>query len=196
MEKITVIGGGLAGCEAAYRIAKQGIPVDLWEMRPKKMTLIHQSGNLAELVCSNSLKSDLPDSSQGLLKREMRHMGSLLLDCAGMCSVPAGSALAVDRERFSQLVTEKIKEQPLITICEGEKTDFDEDGIVILATGPLTSDALSLRLAEFTGDEQLFFYDAVAPSVTFDSLNLNKVFKASRYGRGEDDYYNCTFNKV
>lgn len=195
MEKITVIGGGLAGCEAAYRIAQQGIPVDLWEMRPQKMTPVHQSGNLAELVCSNSLKSNLPDSSQGLLKQEMRRMGSLLLTCADQCSVPAGSALAVDREKFSAFVTKAIQDQPLITLHTEEKVDFPEEGIVIVATGPLTSDALSQKLAQFTGTEQMFFYDAVAPSVTLESLDLTKVFKASRYGRGEDDYYNCPFNK-
>ncbi len=195
MKKITVIGGGLAGCEAAYRIAQQGIPVDLWEMRPKKMTPAHQSGNLAELVCSNSLKSDLPDSAQGLLKREMRQMGSLLLSCADQCRVPAGSALAVDRERFSELVTETIQKHPLITLYQEERVDLPKEGVAIVATGPLTSEALSREISQFTGAEQLFFYDAVAPSVTLESLDLTKIFRASRYGRGEDDYYNCPFTK-
>ena len=195
MEKITVIGGGLAGCEAAYHIAKQGIAVDLWEMRPQKMTPVHQSGNLAELVCSNSLKSNLPDSAQGLLKQEMRKMDSLLLTCADKCSVPAGSALAVDRERFSELVTAEIQKESRITVHHEEMTELTADGITIIATGPLTSDALAEKIAAFTGSEQMFFYDAVAPSVTLDSLDLTRVFKASRYGKGEDDYYNCPFTK-
>ncbi len=195
MDKITVIGGGLAGCEAACRIARRGIPVELWEMRPQKMTPAHQTGNLAELVCSNSLKSDLPDSAQGLLKREMRRMDSLLLACAAQCSVPAGSALAVDRERFAQLVTEAIQANSLITVRTGEVTELPQEGIVIVATGPLTSGALSEKIAAFTGSEQFFFYDAIAPSVTLESLDLNRIFKASRYGRGEDDYYNCPFTK-
>ena len=136
MDRITVIGGGLAGCEAAYHIAQRGVAVDLWEMRPQKMTPVHQSGNLAELVCSNSLKSNLPDSAQGLLKREMRKMDSLLLACADQCCVPAGSALAVDRERFSQLVTAEIAKEPLITVHHEEMTELPADGIVIIVTGP------------------------------------------------------------
>lgn len=195
MDKITVIGGGLAGCEAANRIAKHGIPVELWEMRPEVNTPVHQTANLAELVCSNSLKSNLPDTSQGLLKNEMRKMDSLLLKCAELSRVPAGSALAVDREKFSDTVTKSIENIPLITILRKEITDIPDDGIVIIATGPLTSMTLSEKLAAFTGQDHLFFYDAVAPSITKESMDLTKIFKASRYGKGEDDYYNCPLNK-
>jgi len=194
MVQIDVIGGGLAGCEAAYALAQQGIPVTIWEMRPNKQTPVHQSGDLAELVCSNSLKSEQPDTAQGLLKREMRILGSLLLDCADMVRVPAGSALAVDRAKFSRLVTEKILQHPLITVRTQEMCSIPERPCII-ATGPLTSAAMAKALQEISGEENLYFYDAVAPTVTRASLDKEKIFKASRYGKGSADYYNCPMNK-
>lgn len=191
MLHINVIGGGLAGCEAAWQIARQGIKVRLWEMRPQQTTPVHNSADLAELVCSNSLKSELPDSAQGLLKSEMRMLGSLLLECADKCRVPAGSALAVDRQRFAQTVTQKIEQNPYIEIIRQEMTSIPAKEITIIATGPLTSDRFSQTINRITGEENLYFYDAVAPSVTLESLDHSIVFKASRYGKGEDDYYNC-----
>lgn len=192
---INVIGGGLAGSEAAFFLAEQGLKVKLWEMRPAQMTPVHRTANMAELVCSNSLKSDLPDTAQGLLKSEMRIMGSLLLQCAETAKVPAGSALAVDRDLFSELVTRRLREHSNITIINEEVTSLPTDEITVLATGPLTSDALSSVLKEYTGEENLHFYDAVAPSITEESLDKSIVFKASRYGKGSDDYYNCPFNQ-
>ncbi len=195
MKYINVIGGGLAGSEAAYLIASRGIPVHLFEMRPVKNTPVHQTGGLAELVCSNSLKSDLEDTAQGLLKQEMRLLGSLLLSCAQEVRVPAGSALAVDRKLFSEKVSEKISKMPNIEIIREEVTQIPGEGVSIIATGPLTSDTLTNRLQDLTGEGNLYFYDAVAPSITFDSIDLEKVFKASRYGKGSDDYYNCPLNQ-
>lgn len=192
---INVIGGGLAGSEAAFFLAEQGLKVKLREMRPAQMTPVHRTANLAELVCSNSLKSDLPDTAQGLLKSEMRIMGSLLLQCAETAKVPAGSALAVDRDLFSELVTRRLREHSNITIINEEITSLPADEITVLATGPLTSDALSSVLKEYTGEENLHFYDAVAPSITEESLDKSIVFKASRYGKGSDDYYNCPLNQ-
>lgn len=195
MQTINVIGGGLAGCEAAYRIARQGIKVKLWEMRPAKNTPVHLTADLAELVCSNSLKSDIANTAQGLLKREMRALGSLLLTCAEMAKVPAGSALAVDRRLFARIVTEEIEKQPLIEIIRQEATDIKPDGISIIATGPLTSDNMAQSLIELTGQDSLYFYDAIAPSVTLESLDKTVIYKASRYGKGTDDYYNCPLTK-
>ncbi|MGI6468805.1 MAG: methylenetetrahydrofolate--tRNA-(uracil(54)-C(5))-methyltransferase (FADH(2)-oxidizing) TrmFO [Syntrophomonadaceae bacterium] len=192
--QIDVIGGGLAGCEAAYALARQGIAVTIWEMRPDKQTPVHQSGDLAELVCSNSLKSEQPDTAQGLLKMEMRILGSLLLDCAEMVRVPAGSALAVDRVKFSRLVTERIRQHPLISVRREEAGSIPAHPCII-ATGPLTSEAMALALQEISGEENLYFYDAVAPTVTRASLDEQRVFKASRYGKGSADYYNCPMNK-
>ncbi len=195
MKFVNIIGGGLAGSEAAYLIASRGYRVRLFEMRPVKNTPVHQTGDLAELVCSNSLKSDLEDTAQGLLKQEMRLLGSLLLSCADEVRVPAGSALAVDRKLFSQLVTEKINSMINIEIIREEVSEIPAQGITIIATGPLTSDALACKLRELTGKENLYFYDAVAPSITFESIDQAKVFKASRYGKGTDDYYNCPMNR-
>ncbi|MEN6328293.1 MAG: methylenetetrahydrofolate--tRNA-(uracil(54)-C(5))-methyltransferase (FADH(2)-oxidizing) TrmFO, partial [Syntrophomonas sp.] len=195
MSVINVIGGGLAGCEAAYRLAREGFAVKLWEMRPDQMTPIHQSGNLAELVCSNSLKSELPDTAQGLLKQEMKILGSLLLECAGKCRVPAGSALAVDRELFASLVTAKIESEPNITLIRQEITKLPEDEVTIIATGPLTSENLCCDIQRITGEENLYFFDAVAPTVTAESLDKTRAFKASRYGKGTDDYYNCPMTR-
>jgi len=192
---VHVVGAGLAGCEAAYQIAQAGINVKLWEMRPGKMTPVHRSGHLAELVCSNSLKSDLIDTAQGLLKEEMRRMGSLLLFCADQAKVPAGSALAVDRELFSALVTSTIESHPRIEVVREEVIKLPLNSPTIIASGPMTSDKLFAELSRLSGEENLFFYDAVAPSVTMESLDKDKIFKASRYGKGTEDYYNCPMNR-
>ncbi len=192
---IKVIGGGLAGSEAAYQIAAAGIKVSLYEMRPGKMTPAHSSGDLAELVCSNSLKSDLIATAQGLLKSEMRALGSLTLECAEQSRVPAGSALAVERELFGRLVTERIESHPNITVIRQEVEAIDPNEIMVIATGPLTSDSLADELSRITGTENLFFYDAIAPSVTLESLDQGKVFKASRYDKGDSDYYNCPMDR-
>ncbi|NLG32726.1 MAG: methylenetetrahydrofolate--tRNA-(uracil(54)-C(5))-methyltransferase (FADH(2)-oxidizing) TrmFO [Syntrophomonadaceae bacterium] len=192
---INVIGGGLAGCEAAMRIANQGIRVKLWEMRPKRRTAVHKTSNLAELVCSNSLKSELETTAQGLLKREMRELDSLLLACAESARVPAGSALAVDPGKFSSLVTKLILENPRIEVVREEVLNLPKDEYCIIASGPLTSPGLAQTLQEETGEENLYFYDAVAPSVTLDSIDMNRVYKASRYNKGTPDYYNCPLNK-
>jgi methylenetetrahydrofolate--tRNA-(uracil-5-)-methyltransferase len=192
---VNIIGGGLAGCEAAHYIAARGIKVRLWEMRPQKPTEVHETGYLSELVCSNSLKSELQGTAQGLLKAEMRILGSLLLDCAEQTRVPAGSALAVDRIRFSQLVTQLIEANPLIEVIREEVLIIPEGEAVIIATGPLTSEEFWQHLQSITGNDNLYFFDAVAPSVTAASLNLKKIYRASRYGKGSDDYYNCPLQK-
>ncbi|HEX3011040.1 MAG TPA: methylenetetrahydrofolate--tRNA-(uracil(54)-C(5))-methyltransferase (FADH(2)-oxidizing) TrmFO [Syntrophomonadaceae bacterium] len=195
MDSINVVGGGLAGSEAAFFLAQRGIEVRLWEMRPKKMTPVHRTGNMAELVCSNSLKSELPSTAQGLLKHEMKIMGSLLLECAETARVPAGSALAVDRDFFSVLVTRRLENHPRITVINEELIQLPQGEITVVATGPLTSDSLSEVIKEHGGEENLHFYDAVAPSITEESINKDIAFKASRYGKGSDDYYNCPFNR-
>lgn len=192
---VAVIGAGLAGCEAAWALAQRGVAVTLYEMKPQKFSPAHHSSGFAELVCSNSLKAARLESAAGLLKAEMRKMGSLILDCADRCAVPAGGALAVDRNIFSALVTEKIRSHPMITVAEGEVQSLPETGEVIVATGPLTSDALSEAIAQKTGAERLSFYDAAAPIVEFSSVDMTKAFFAARYGRGEDDYINCPMNK-
>lgn len=190
-----VIGAGLAGCEAAWSLAQRGISVTLYEMKPQKFSPAHHNKGFAELVCSNSLKAARLESAAGLLKAEMRKMGSLILECADLCAVPAGGALAVDRDKFSAIITEKIRSHPLISVVEGELTNLPEDGELIVATGPLTSDALSEDIAKKTGVERLSFYDAAAPIVEFSSIDMTKAFFAARYGRGEDDYINCPMNK-
>ncbi|MBP1577357.1 MAG: methylenetetrahydrofolate--tRNA-(uracil(54)-C(5))-methyltransferase (FADH(2)-oxidizing) TrmFO [Oscillospiraceae bacterium] len=192
---VTVIGAGLSGCEAAWALAKRGVAVTLYEMKPKKFSPAHKNPGFAELVCSNSLKAARVESAAGLLKAEMRKMGSLLLECADKCAVAAGGALAVDRDEFSRLVTEAIRSNPLITVIEDEIEHIPEDGEVIIATGPLTSDALSKAIAEKTGSQHLSFYDAAAPIVEFSSVDMTKAFFAARYGRGDDDYINCPMNK-
>lgn len=193
---ITVIGGGLAGCEAAYHIASRGIRVRLFEMRPAKMTPVHRTGYLAELVCSNSLKSEDVGTAQGLLKAEMKKLGSLLLECAEPSRVPAGSALAVDREVFAARVTETVLSHPLIEVVNREVVELPAGGIVVAATGPLTSNRLAAAIRELTGEEHLFFYDAVAPIVTAESLNMEVIFRASRYGKGGEDYLNCPLSEA
>lgn len=195
LEAANVIGGGLAGCEAAYQLAIRGIPVRLWEMRPTKNTAAHRTGDLAELVCSNSLKSEAPDTAQGLLKQEMRSLGSLLLDCAREVRVPAGTALAVDRRLFSNQVTNHIINHPLIEVVRQEVDSIPASGLCIIATGPLTSDSLSRYLQEQNGEENLHFFDAIAPSILAESLDQNQVYRASRYGKGSADYLNCPMNK-
>ncbi|MEN6348098.1 MAG: methylenetetrahydrofolate--tRNA-(uracil(54)-C(5))-methyltransferase (FADH(2)-oxidizing) TrmFO [Syntrophomonas sp.] len=195
MQNINVIGGGLAGCEAAYRIANEGFAVKLWEMRPKNSTPVHQTSKLAELVCSNSLKSDLDNTAQGLLKREMRILNSLLLSCAEEARVPAGSALAVDRNVFSDVVSRKIMEHPGIEVVREEIKEIPASGVWIVATGPLSSEGICQSLQELSGEENLFFFDAVAPSITLESINTSKAYRASRYGKGSADYLNCPFNE-
>lgn len=192
-KKITVIGAGLAGCEAAWQLANAGIAVNLREMKPLKFTPAHKYKGFAELVCSNSLKASRINSAAGLLKEEMRRLGSLTVPCAEETAVPAGGALAVDREKFSDLVTEKITSHPLITVMQGEVQDIPE-GNVIIATGPLTSGGLAESIEKLCGG-YLSFYDAAAPIVTYESLDKEKIFFAARYGRGDDDYINCPFTK-
>ena len=195
MSAVTVIGAGLAGCEAAWALASRGVPVVLCEMKPHKYSPAHHSENFAELVCSNSLKAMRLGSAAGLLKAEMEHMGSIIIAAARESAVPAGGALAVDRDKFSCYITEKIKNHPLITVKYGEVTELPSEGDVIIATGPLTSDTLSDVIARYTGSEGLHFYDAAAPIVEKDSVDMTKAFYAARYGRGDDDYINCPMNK-
>ena len=190
---VKIIGAGLAGCEAAWQIANAGIQVELYEMKPKKFTPAHKYNGFAELVCSNSLKADRVNSAAGMLKEEMRRLGSVIMECAEATKVSAGGALAVDREKFSDMVTEKIRSHMNITVIEDEVTEIPE-GNVIVATGPLTSDALAESIKEVCGD-YLYFHDAAAPIVTYDSLDKEKVFFASRYGKGEADYINCPMEK-
>lgn len=194
MKEINIIGGGLAGCEAAYQIAKRGIKVKLFEMKPKKFSPAHSNKNLAEIVCSNSFKSNSITNACGLLKEELRRLDSLLIKCADLNKVPAGQALAVDREKFAEMVTENIKNNSNIEIINEEITKIPE-GITIIATGPLTSDALSEEISKVTGEEKLFFYDAAAPIVLKESINMEKAFTADRYGKGDSDYINCPMTK-
>jgi len=190
--KVTVIGAGLAGCEAAWQIVSRGIAVNLYEMKPTKQTPAHVSPDFAELVCSNSLRSDSLSNAPGLLKEEMRKLNSLIINCADKTRVPAGSALAVDRQKFSAMVTENIKNHPLINIIEREVTEIPKEGKVIIATGPLTSDNFANKLAQLFADEKfLSFYDAAAPIVSFDSIDMENAYFASRYGKGDADYINC-----
>lgn len=192
---IKVIGAGLAGCEAAWQIANRGIYVELYEMKPNKKTPAHHSENFAELVCSNSLKASRVASAAGLLKEEMRNLNSLLLMCADKCSVSAGGALAVNRDDFSAMVTEKIRNHPYITVVEKEINELPQDGICVIATGPLTSDTLADNIKEKFGGA-LSFFDAAAPIVTAESVDFDSAFFASRYDKGSgDDYINCPMNK-
>ena len=193
-KKVNVIGAGLAGCEAAFALAERGVKVSLYEMKPQKRSPAHHSDMFCELVCSNSLKAARIESAAGLLKEEMRRLGSITMQAAASTSVSAGGALAVDRDDFSAFVTEKIKSHPNITVFSQEVTEINFDDVTIIATGPLTSDALSMEIKKICGDS-LSFYDAAAPIVTRDSLDMSKVFAASRYGRGDDDYLNCPFNQ-
>lgn len=201
-EIVTVIGAGMAGSEAAWQAANRGAKVRLIEMRPVKMTPAHQTDRAAEIVCSNSFKSNLLTNASGVLKEEMRRLGSVIVGCADATAVPAGEALAVDREAFSEHVTERLAAHPNITLVREEAAEIPNDGPVIIASGPLTSDALAAKIGDLTGRYDLYFYDAVAPIVDASTIDYEKVFRASRYGKnsegtGEDDaaYLNCPFEK-
>lgn len=189
--EVIVVGAGLAGSEAAWQLAQQGIQVKLYEMRPVQSSPAHQTDQFAELVCSNSLRAGNIENAVGLLKEEMRRLGSLIMACADATAVPAGGALAVDRHLFSQMVTDKIKQHPQITVIHEEVKEIPREGTVIFASGPLTSPSLGETIKELTGIKDFYFYDAAAPIVSADSLNYDKVFAASRYDKGDADYLNC-----
>lgn len=191
MSSVVIVGGGLAGSEAAWQLAQRGVHVVLYEMRPARATPAHKTGQLAELVCSNSLKSNSPGTATWLLKEELRRAGSLLIRCADANAVPSGSALAVDREKFSQAVTEAVAGHPRIELRREELDEIPAEGLVLVATGPLTSDSLAASLCALTGAEHLAFYDAISPIVDAETLDLTRIFPASRYGRGGEDYLNC-----
>jgi methylenetetrahydrofolate--tRNA-(uracil-5-)-methyltransferase len=196
---VVVIGGGLAGCDAAWSAAREGARVALFEMRPVKSTPAHHTGNLAELVCSNSLKSNLPHTPAGLLKTEMRLLGSLVITAADRAAVPSGGALAVDRDVFAHEVTTGIQSHPLITLVREELVELPDDVPVVVATGPLTSDALAAEIQRLTSANELYFYDAAAPIIDADSIDRSIAFEASRYGKGQEDggvggYLNCPMN--
>ncbi len=193
-QTVTVVGGGLAGSEAAWQIARCGLKVRLYEMRPVRGTAVHRTGHLAELVCSNSLKSLALSTAHGLLKEEMKQLGSLILRCALERRVPAGQALAVDRDAFAEAVTRALEAEPNVTIIREEVREIPPDGIVILAVGPLVSESLAASIARFTGEDYLYFYDAISPVVLANSIDRSVVFAASRYGKGGDDYLNCPMN--
>jgi methylenetetrahydrofolate--tRNA-(uracil-5-)-methyltransferase len=195
MQSVKIIGAGLAGSEAAWQCARQGVAVELFEMRPVRSTPAHQAGDFAELVCSNSLKSDSENTAPWLLKEEMRRAGSLLLEIARQCAVPAGHALAVDRTTFAAKVTEAISREPLITVRREEVTHIDEGQLTIIATGPLTSDALSQEVARLSGASHLYFYDSISPIVEAESIDMAKVYLAARYDKGTADYINCPMSR-
>lgn len=192
---VTVIGAGLAGSEAAYQAAEHGATVHLYEMRKEKKTPAHHTDNFAELVCSNSLRANQITNAVGLLKEEMRQLNSIIMEAADKNAVPAGGALAVDRVPFSEYVTDKIRNHPNITVFDEEVTEIPEDGIVIIASGPLTSDALAQNIKAFNHDDGLYFYDAAAPIIAKESIDMNKVYLKSRYDKGEAAYLNCPMNK-
>lgn len=198
MVAIHVLGGGLAGCEAAWQIARAGLKCVLFEMRPVSGTPAHKTSNLAELVCSNSLKSESPDTAPWLLKEELRRLDSLLLSAAGKARVPGGHALTVDREIFAQEISSAVAENPLIEVRRQEATSVNSDAITIIATGPLTSSALAAEIAALTGTDRLYFYDSISPIVDAESVDMSIAFRASRYGKsldGSDDYVNCPFDR-
>jgi methylenetetrahydrofolate--tRNA-(uracil-5-)-methyltransferase len=196
---VQIIGAGLAGSEAAWQCARQGVAVELCEMRPLRSTPAHQTGDFGELVCSNSLKSDAENTAPWLLKEEMRRAGSLLMQIARQCAVPAGHALAVDRTTFAVQVTEAVSHEPLITVERREVTHLEEEidrgRITIIATGPLTSDPLAQEIARLSGASHLYFYDSISPIVEADSIDMAKVYRAARYDRGSADYINCPMSK-
>ncbi len=195
-KSIRIIGAGLAGSEAAWQCARRGVPVQLFEMRPVRSTPAHQTGNFAELVCSNSLKSDTENTAPWLLKEEMRRAGSLLMEIARQTAVPAGHALAVDREKFAEAVSAAIEREPLIELVREEAIRIDEnDGLTIIATGPLTSDALSREIRRLSGSAQLYFYDSISPIVEADSIDMSRVYMAARYNKGSADYINCPMTR-
>jgi methylenetetrahydrofolate--tRNA-(uracil-5-)-methyltransferase len=193
-DRVTVVGAGLAGSEAAWQIAKQGVPVTLYEMRGLKSTAAHHTDHFAELVCSNSLRAASLTNAVGLLKEEMRRLDSLIIRCADACAVPAGGALAVDRDVFSQMVTDQLSQHPLIEVRR-EEVEVIPEGVTIIATGPLTSETLSDHLIQLTGEESYYFYDAAAPIVDRNSINMDIVYKASRYDKGEPAYLNCPLSE-
>lgn len=192
---INVIGAGLAGCEAAWQAAKRGVKVKLYEMKPQKYSPAHHYETFAELVCSNSLRSDRIENAVGLLKEEMRNLDSLIIKCADKTRIPAGGALAVDREGFSKLVTSEILGNENITYINKEVIELEENAVSVIASGPLTSENFSGYISQLVGCEYLHFFDAAAPIVTYDSIDFSRAFKASRYGKGDDDYINCPMNK-
>jgi methylenetetrahydrofolate--tRNA-(uracil-5-)-methyltransferase len=192
---IDIIGGGLAGCEAAWQAAQEGCTVSLYEMKPERFSEAHESDKLAELVCSNSLRGSGMNNAVGCLKEELRRCGALFIEAADATSVPAGGALAVDRDDFAAYITEKIEQHPSIEVIRKEVTELPTETACILASGPLTSPALSEQLKELTGSEHLYFYDAIAPIVEADSIDFDKAWKASRYDKGGDDYINCPMDK-
>lgn len=194
-EKVTVIGAGLAGSEAAWQLAERGIQVILYEMRPQASSPAHHTEQFAELVCSNSLRAANIENAVGLLKEEMRRMNSLIMTCADATAVPAGGALAVDRHKFSAMVTATLEAHPNVTVVREEVTSIPDEGIVIIATGPLTAPVLGEKIKALTGSNDFYFYDAAAPIVTAESLNYDKVFAASRYDKGDADYLNCPMTK-
>ena len=194
MSKVTVVGAGLAGCEAAWQLAQRGFSVDLLEMKPEKMSPAHKSEDFAELVCSNSLRGDRLENAVGLLKEELRRVGSLILTCAEVTRVEAGGCLAVDRQGFSKLVTEKIRSHPNITVIPGEITEIPAEPVII-ATGPLTSEPLSQAIGTYFGADYLHFFDAAAPLVTAESVDMDLAWWQSRYDRGTPDYVNCSMDK-
>lgn len=190
-----VIGAGLAGCEVSLQLASRGIEVELYEMKPKKFSPAHKSENFAELVCSNSLKAERIENACGLLKEEMRLFGSVMMEAADVSRVPAGGALAVDRDAFSGYITEKIKKNPLITVINEEVTEINPEEYTVIATGPLTSEGLTSAISALTGGDYLYFYDAAAPIVTAESIDMSKAFMAARYDRGTADYINCPMTR-
>lgn len=191
---INIVGAGLAGCEAAWQAVRQGVRVRLYEMKPQKFSPAHHSAGFAELVCSNSLRSNMTSNAIGVLKEEMKLLSSLIIEAAYATEVPAGSALAVDRMLFSDYITEKLKNHPLVEVIEGEVSEIP-DGITVIASGPLTSEPLSEAIGRLIGGDYLHFFDAAAPIVSFDSIDMSKAFYASRYGKGEASYINCPFTR-
>jgi methylenetetrahydrofolate--tRNA-(uracil-5-)-methyltransferase len=195
-ERVTIVGGGLAGSEAAFQLARRGVGVDLHEMRPVRKTPVHQTGDFAELVCSNSLRGNALDQAAGLLKEEMRRMDSLVIRVADSVRVPAGSALAVDRGLFARRITEEVEALPGVRIVREEVARIPDAPVAIVATGPLTSDVLAREIAAFVGRDHLYFYDAVSPVIEAESIAMDRVFRASRYGKGGDDYLNCPLDEA
>ena len=194
--KLRIIGAGLAGCEAAWQAAEMGVLVELYEMKPRRYSPAHHRDGFAELVCSNSLRSNQLSNAVGLLKAELSLMGSLIMEAAYATEVPAGSALAVNRDEFSNYITEKIKNHPNITVINEEVTELSSDIITVVASGPLTSEALANAIADMTGGTELHFFDAAAPIVDFSSVDMSRAFFASRYGKGDpEDYLNCPMTK-
>ncbi|WP_350344941.1 methylenetetrahydrofolate--tRNA-(uracil(54)-C(5))-methyltransferase (FADH(2)-oxidizing) TrmFO [Proteinivorax tanatarense] len=196
MEKVSIIGAGLAGCECAWQLANMGFKVELYEMRPKNTTPAHKTAYFAELVCSNSLRANATTNAVGLLKQELRELNSLVMECADDTKVPAGGALAVDREKFSEMVTEKIKNHSNITVINQEVKNIQYTNPVIIASGPLTSSCLAEEIKNITGDEYLYFFDAAAPIITKDSIDFGKAFIGSRYNKGDGNYINCPMSET